>query len=227
MHASGSYSSATSLKFDLASVEHVAELAELRSVLDDRVDARAVGVLHRHCRPPGRDADAEALVGERVDRQPGVVRLLERDRGGLHCRRTRPRCHSRRARAQRPASARPSARIDLDDFIFRPPPPQKRRSSSLGSGHGRVLSLDRGTAGFENKRRRADSNRCTRLCRPLPNHSATAPPGHRSEGVTASPPAPLYLRQLNTGGPNVHRWRSTHPHRRHPAARLALLRRRF
>src|SRR5205823_3178338 len=24
-------------------------------------------------------------------------------------------------------------------------------------------------------RRRADSNRCTRLCRPLPNHSATAP----------------------------------------------------
>src|SRR6266508_845816 len=27
------------------------------------------------------------------------------------------------------------------------------------------------------KRRRADSNRCTRLCRPLPNHSATAPYG--------------------------------------------------
>ena len=31
------------------------------------------------------------------------------------------------------------------------------------------------------KRRRADSNRCTRLCRPLPNHSATSPGGsHRS-----------------------------------------------
>ena len=27
----------------------------------------------------------------------------------------------------------------------------------------------------EVSRRRADSNRCTRLCRPLPNHSATAP----------------------------------------------------
>ena len=29
-------------------------------------------------------------------------------------------------------------------------------------------------------RRRADSNRCTRLCRPLPNHSATSPRRHRS-----------------------------------------------
>ena len=30
------------------------------------------------------------------------------------------------------------------------------------------------------ERRRADSNRCTRLCRPLPNHSATSPERHRS-----------------------------------------------
>ena len=77
------------------------------------------------------------------------------------------------------------------------------------------------------KRRRADSNRCTRLCRPLPNHSATAPPRHRSDpSVTPPGPAPLYWRQSNTGGPNVHRRRSHYAHRRHPSAGLASLRRR-
>ena len=52
------------------------------------------------------------------------------------------------------------------------------------------------------ERRRADSNRCTRLCRPLPNHSATAPPRHRSDpSVTPLGPPPLYLRQSNNRRP--------------------------
>src|SRR4026207_278238 len=38
----------------------------------------------------------------------------------------------------------------------------------------------------EEPRRRADSNRCTRLCRPLPNHSATAP----ERRIVAVLPAP-------------------------------------
>ena len=40
---------------------------------------------------------------------------------------------------------------------------------------GAVLSVPYGAR--QAQRRRADSNRCTRLCRPLPNHSATAPRG--------------------------------------------------
>ena len=58
-----------------------------------------------------------------------------------------------------------------------------------------------GTACSSHRRRRADSNRCTRLCRPLPNHSATAPPRHRSDpSVTPPGPPPLYLRQSNNRG---------------------------
>jgi hypothetical protein len=51
------------------------------------------------------------------------------------------------------------------------------RASTCGSDHGAPPRR----IGRPAVRRRADSNRCTRLCRPLPNLSATAPRGqHRS-----------------------------------------------
>ena len=55
--------------------------------------------------------------------------------------------------------------------------------------HGRSLSVPSSTSSGElrSRRRRADSNRCTRLCRPLPNHSATAPrAAHRSRRSRAN-----------------------------------------
>jgi hypothetical protein len=42
----------------------------------------------------------------------------------------------------------------------------EQRTQVDGVGYGSHVS---------GKRRRPESNRCTRLCRPLPNHSATAP----------------------------------------------------
>ena len=59
------------------------------------------------------------------------------------------------------------------------PPSQELRNAALvprvagrEPSRGRVSSFP-----YRSKRRRADSNRCTRLCRPLPNHSATSPAG--------------------------------------------------
>src|SRR3954447_15281807 len=49
---------------------------------------------------------------------------------------------------------------------------------------------------LEWKRRRPDSNWCTRLCRPLPNHSATAPRGPWYPGVSLGNPALERRREL-------------------------------
>ena len=67
-----------------------------------------------------------------------------------------------------------------------PPPGVGRcpcgRGDGGGSGKASAPERRRG-AGSSQRRRRADSNRCTRLCRPLPNHSATSPlHGHASRG---------------------------------------------
>ena len=108
------------------------------------------------------------------------------------------------------------------------PPPSRAATARSGHVSRRLRPL---ASPNDRRRRRPESNWCARLCRPLPNHSATAPSrAHRSEtvlSVTGRAVPPLYLGQLHTGGPNVHRWRTHHTHRRHPAPRLAPLRRRF
>ena len=84
------------------------------------------------------------------------------------------------------------------------PPSQELRNAALvprvarrEPSRGRVSSFP-----YRSKRRRADSNRCTRLCRPLPNHSATSPGGrivappsrHRfARGVVALATARVHL----------------------------------
>ena len=50
-----------------------------------------------------------------------------------------------------------------------------RNEGPLVIQHKRLLVES--TQSHDKKRRRPDSNRCTRLCRPLPNHSATSPDG--------------------------------------------------
>ena len=84
----------------------------------------------------------------------------------------------------------------VDDSIVRSAARQLRASAPLGGADQRITA-DTTTRGCgvrdsaqpwgirlnDRGRRRADSNRCARLCRPLPNHSATAP------GVRTSYPA--------------------------------------
>ncbi len=73
------------------------------------------------------------------------------------------------------------------------------------------------------RRRRAESNRCARLCRPLPNHSATAPRAPMLAGaVTDFGRAPFSPRKQQ-GGMHVHRWRPSDAHHHHPLAHLASL----
>ncbi len=59
--------------------------------------------------------------------------------------------------------------------------PEERRPRPVEPRKGRILRE------LSESRRRADSNRCTRLCRPLPNHSATSPGRtHRSPAATGT-----------------------------------------
>ncbi len=70
-------------------------------------------------------------------------------------------------------------------------PGQERSWRPAGSGPDpapRWIWNQSSRALVASSRRRAESNRCTRLCRPLPNHSATSPDrqGYQRAGVQAT-----------------------------------------
>ena len=118
--------------------------------------------------------------GERDDR---VIWRIIKDvgiRAGLPAERVFPHAlrhaFSVRFLEQRRGDRSPAARVgtleDRDDADG-----TGGRWSTAAQGAGsRDVTWD-SSAGPTAKRRRADSNRCTRLCRPLPNHSATSPGG--------------------------------------------------
>src|SRR6188768_2831577 len=127
----------------------------------------AVAPLHRRCTPRawldhwlgsrrggrrrGHAADGTARGGRRVERWVPRYPLGTPTCTGA-CTPSRPA----------PRSRPPSQELRNAALV----PPVARREPS----RGRVSSFP-----YRSKRRRADSNRCTRLCRPLPNHSATSP----------------------------------------------------
>ena len=127
----------------------------------------AVAPLHRRCTPRawldhwlgsrrggrgcGHAADGRPRGGRRVERWVPRYPLGTPTCTGA-CTPSRPA----------PLSRPPSQELRNAALV----PPVARREPS----RGRVSSFP-----YRSKRRRADSNRCTRLCRPLPNHSATSP----------------------------------------------------